>query len=149
MEDVAAMVEAATPKSAKRGPYKRRIAHCCEIMFRIVAIAVTRERQTRLHADNDTDTAHSVRERRGQVYVNSKARWNLPTTRADLLEMRGDRQKPPNRLAEQQASNELVKLIRKLRWMGLEEEAERVEDELILRRVAAADSVIAAPRETD
>jgi hypothetical protein len=43
MEDVAAMVEAATPKSAKRGPYKRRIAHCCEIMFRIVAIAVTGE----------------------------------------------------------------------------------------------------------
>jgi hypothetical protein len=95
------------------------------------------------------DTAHSVRGRRGQVYVNSKARWNLPTTRADLLEMRRDQQKSPNRLAEQQASNELVKLIRKLRWMGLEEEAERVEDELILRRVAAADSVIAAPRETD
>ena len=95
------------------------------------------------------DTAHSVRGRRGQVYVNSKARWNLPTTRADLLEMRRDQQKSPNRLAEQQASNELVKLIRKLRWMGLEEEAERVEDELVLRRVAAADSVIAAPRETD
>lgn len=33
--------------------------------------------------------------------------------------------------------------------MGLEEEAERMEDELVLRRVAAADSVIAAPRETD
>jgi len=33
--------------------------------------------------------------------------------------------------------------------MGLEEEAQRVEDELILRRVAATDSVIAAPRETD
>ena len=90
-----------------------------------------------------------MRRWRGQVYVNSKARWNLPTTRADLLEMRRDQQKPPNRLAEQQASNELVKLIRKLRWMGLEEEAERVEDELVLRRVAAADSVIAAPRDTD
>jgi len=67
-----------------------------------------------------------------------------------LLEMRRDQQRPsPKRLAEQQASNELVKQIRKLRWMGLEEEAQRVEDELILRRVAAADSVIGAPRETD
>jgi hypothetical protein len=53
-------------------------------------------------------------------------------------------------LAEQQASNELVKLIRKLRWMGLEEEAKRAADELTLRRAAAgADSVVAAPRETD
>jgi hypothetical protein len=67
-----------------------------------------------------------------------------------LSEMRRDQQRPsPKRLAEQQASNELVKQIRKLRWMGLEEEAQRVEDELILRRVAAADSVIGAPRETD
>jgi hypothetical protein len=66
------------------------------------------------------------------------------------LEMRRDQQRPfPKRLAERQASNELVKQIRKLRWMGLEEEAQRVEDELILRRVAAADSVIAVPRETD
>jgi hypothetical protein len=67
-----------------------------------------------------------------------------------LLEMRRDQQRlSPKRLAEQQASNELVQQIRKLRWMGLEEEAQRVEDELILRRVAAADCVIAAPRETD
>jgi len=94
------------------------------------------------------ETTHSVRRRRGQVHVNSKARRNFLTTRAEFLEMRRDQQKPPNRLAEQQVSNELVKLIRKLRWMGSEEEAERVEDELILRR-AAADSVIAAPRETD
>jgi hypothetical protein len=53
-------------------------------------------------------------------------------------------------LAEQRASNELVKLIRKLRWMGLEEEAKRIADELTLRRAAAgAESVVAAPRETD
>ncbi len=58
-------------------------------------------------------------------------------------------QKPRHGFAEQQASNKLVKLIRKLRWLGLDEEAERVEDELILRRVPAADSVVAAPRETD
>jgi hypothetical protein len=59
-----------------------------------------------------------------------------------------DRQKPPHRFAEQQASNKLIELIRKLRWMGLEEEAARVEDELSLRRVAA-DTVVAVPRETD
>jgi hypothetical protein len=44
--------------------------------------------------------------------------------------------------------NELVKLIRKLRWMGSEREAEKVEDQLTLRK-AQADSVIAASHETD
>lgn len=65
------------------------------------------------------------------------------------MEMRHDQQKPPDGLADQRASNELVKLIRKLRWIGMEEEAETLEDELTLRRVAAADSVIAASRQTD
>ena len=41
----------------------------------------------------------------------------------------------PDGLGEQRTSNELVKLIRKLRWMGLEREAERVENQLILRKV--------------
>ncbi len=41
------------------------------------------------------------------------------------MEMRHEQQKPPDRLAEQGASNELVKMIRKLRWMGMEEEAEK------------------------
>ncbi len=45
-------------------------------------------------------------------------------------------------------ANELVKRIRKLRWMGLEEEAERLQRELT-RRCADSDSVIATPRETD
>ena len=65
------------------------------------------------------------------------------------MEMRHDQQQPPVGSAEQQTSNELVKLIRKLRWMGLEREAEKVEDQLTLRKVPAADSVIAASRETD
>ena len=65
------------------------------------------------------------------------------------MEKRHDQQKPPDTLTEQRASNELVKLIRKLRWMGRVEEAERVEDELNLRRVAATDSVVARSRETD
>ncbi len=58
-------------------------------------------------------------------------------------------QKPPDGLGERRTANELVKLIRKLRWMGLEREAEKAENQLILRKVQAADSVIAASRETD
>ena len=66
------------------------------------------------------------------------------------MEIRHDLQKPHDGLAEQKSSNELVKLIRKLRWIGSEKEAERVEDELTLRRVAGeSDSVVAASRETD
>ena len=65
------------------------------------------------------------------------------------MEIRPDQQKPPNGLAEQRASKELVKLIRKLRWMGLEAEAEKAENQLILRDVRAADSVVAAARDTD
>jgi hypothetical protein len=45
-------------------------------------------------------------------------------------------------------ANDLVKRIRKLRWMGMEEEAERLQQELT-RRCAESDSVIATPRETD
>lgn len=65
------------------------------------------------------------------------------------MEIRHDQQKQPDGLAEQRASNELVKLIRKLRWMGLTEEAEKAENQLILRDVRAADSVVAASRDTD
>jgi hypothetical protein len=46
------------------------------------------------------------------------------------------------------AANDLVKRIRKLRWMGLEDEARRLQRELT-RRCAESDSVIATPRETD
>ena len=45
-------------------------------------------------------------------------------------------------------ANDLVKRIRKLRWMGLEDEAERLQQELT-RRCVESDSVIATPRETD
>jgi hypothetical protein len=47
------------------------------------------------------------------------------------------------------ATNDLVKRIRKLRWMGMEEEAERLQAELTRRSAAECDSVIATPRETD
>jgi hypothetical protein len=64
------------------------------------------------------------------------------------MEMRSDQQNPPDVLQERRTSNELVEQIRKLRWMGLEEEAMIVQDELNLRR-ATADSVIAASHDTD
>jgi hypothetical protein len=51
------------------------------------------------------------------------------------MEMPREKQKPPDVLAEQRTSNKLVKLIRKLRWMGMEEEAERVQMDLAQRDV--------------
>ena len=65
------------------------------------------------------------------------------------MEMLHDQNKPPDGLGEQRTANELVKLIRKLRWMGLEREAEMAKEQLVLRKVQATDSVIAASRETD
>jgi hypothetical protein len=64
-----------------------------------------------------------------------------------LMPMLRDRQKRPDVLAEQRRLSELVHLIRKLRWMGLEGEARRVE--MTLPHATHADSVLAAPHETD
>ena len=47
------------------------------------------------------------------------------------------------------ASNQLVELIRKLRWMGMDEEAKKVERQLTLCKVPASDSVVARSRETN
>ena len=63
------------------------------------------------------------------------------------MEMPHDRHKPPEGLGEQRTANELVKLIRKLRWMGLEGEAEHVQ--MAQCRGPAGDAVLAAPHETD
>jgi hypothetical protein len=57
-----------------------------------------------------------------------------------------EQQKPPDMPARQQA-DELIKLIRKLRWMGLEAEAEQAQ--AALRSIPAADTVLAAPHDTD
>ena len=65
------------------------------------------------------------------------------------MELRHQRRKPSDDRAEQRAANELVKLIRKLRWMRMEEEAKKVENQLLLCNVPAADSVVARSRETD
>jgi hypothetical protein len=53
----------------------------------------------------------------------------------------------PDVSADQRASNEMIKLIRKLRWMGMEGEAEQLRSALI--GMPRADSVVAEPRETD
>ena len=45
------------------------------------------------------------------------------------------------------ASSEIVKLIRKLRWVGLEERAEQLEKEL--EEHAVADTVVSIQYETD
>lgn len=47
------------------------------------------------------------------------------------------------------ASNETIKLIRKLRWIGMEEEAKKLEHELAEREGTTADCVVASPRDTD
>jgi len=65
------------------------------------------------------------------------------------MEMRREPQKPPDSRAEQGATDELVKLIRKLRWMGMEEEAKKLQNHLALCGDPAADSVVEASRETD
>jgi hypothetical protein len=60
------------------------------------------------------------------------------------MQGRQERQNP-----EQRTSNELVKLIRKLRWAGMEREAEALAEELARRRGTDAMSVVAQPCETD
>jgi hypothetical protein len=65
-----------------------------------------------------------------------------------LLNMPREHQNRPHLLAEQERSNKLIELVRKLRWMGLDEQAVKVEEELSVRR-EPADTVIAGPRETD
>jgi hypothetical protein len=48
-----------------------------------------------------------------------------------------------------QHANQLIRLIRKLRWMGMEEEAERVQTDLAECGAKPTDSVLVAARETD
>ena len=49
--------------------------------------------------------------------------------------MRHDQQSPPEGMAEQQASNELVKMIDKLRLMGLKDEATSLDKSVRRREV--------------
>jgi hypothetical protein len=56
---------------------------------------------------------------------------------------------PQQNPSETRASNEMIKLIRKLRWIGMDEEAQKLQNELTQRDAAPADSVVATPHETD
>lgn len=58
-------------------------------------------------------------------------------------------EQPPDSSAAESRSDELIKLIRKLRWAGMDKEAERLLKELKREHGEAAESVIATPRETD
>jgi hypothetical protein len=51
--------------------------------------------------------------------------------------------------AEQRTSNQLVQLIRKLRWIGRDDEAERVLEDLTRCRFRPTETVIAGPWATD
>ena len=48
---------------------------------------------------------------------------------------------------ERETASQLVKRIRKLRWMGMDDEAKRLE--AALDRIDHAECVLAAPRDTD
>ena len=50
---------------------------------------------------------------------------------------------------EPRAADELIKLIVKLRWMGLEDEADGIERQVSSLSVRAAECVVAAPHDTD
>jgi hypothetical protein len=50
---------------------------------------------------------------------------------------------------DEHIANQMIRLIRKLRWMGLKGEAERVQLRLETGGLRPADSVLAAPRNTD
>jgi hypothetical protein len=66
------------------------------------------------------------------------------------MERPPQQQKPPDASApEQRTSNELVRLIRKLRWIGMEKEAQALLEELARRHATDAVSVIAPSCETD
>jgi hypothetical protein len=64
------------------------------------------------------------------------------------MDVRLEQQSPSDTSLAHKASNELIELIRKLRWVGMEEEAKGLQKELT-RRATAGDSVLATPAETD
>jgi hypothetical protein len=60
-----------------------------------------------------------------------------------------ERQEAPDVSREQRTSNELVKLIRKLRWMGLEEQAKDLQTQLAALKDANTDNALSEPQDTD
>ena len=62
------------------------------------------------------------------------------------MEISPEQQESPDMSARRKA-DELIKLIRKLRWIGMEKEAQRAET--ALGSMSPADSVLATPVDTD
>ena len=69
-------------------------------------------------------------------------------TREDMLPMTLTQPKHDDAAQGKSSTNDIVKRIRKLRWMGMDDEAERLQRELT-ERCSDSDCVIATPRETD
>jgi hypothetical protein len=63
------------------------------------------------------------------------------------MEKRFNRREQLDFLSEQSVSDLLVKQIRKLHWIGMESEADRLK--MTLGHLARADSVLASPIDTD
>jgi hypothetical protein len=63
-----------------------------------------------------------------------------------LIMYETDRQRP-DVSAEEQAASELCKRIRKLKWIGMDEEAREMR--ILLRRVELGDSFLAGPPDAD
>ena len=57
--------------------------------------------------------------------------------------------KTPGRPAAESTSSELLKLVHKLRWAGMEEEAERLLKKSKYGQTPPEHSVVATPTETD
>ncbi len=53
----------------------------------------------------------------------------------------------PHASIEERTSIELVKLVKKLRWIGMDEEAKQVQE--VLREVDPAATLLAGPWDTD
>jgi hypothetical protein len=51
--------------------------------------------------------------------------------------------------AEQRAADELIRLITKLRWMGLEEEADCIERQVSSLPIRGTENGLEKPQETD
>ena|ERR1700730_12159077 len=88
--------------------------------------------------------------KRDHAETTSKMRILTSGVSKTSMEMLRGQQNRLDVLEEQKTSNELVKRIRKLRWIGMEREAEGAEMQLaLLRPVSLADSVFAGPHDTD
>lgn len=58
-----------------------------------------------------------------------------------------DIQERPDVSVVEHTSSELAKMVRKLRWIGMEEEARQMQ--VMLRRINSAATLLAGPHDTD